>query len=272
MARAIAVGAENDVRHAGLDLTATRCSGCPRQTYLETQMEYRIDPSKAAVRVRGTVLHDAAARLFDPELWYTEETDPVRLTIEGEIGGYRVSMKADAIRRDLGEIVDLKFPMDFSIKWRGKPFAAEKHIPQMNLARLLLAQQDWAVEAGYDPDAVQLTVWDHACGLNDGPVALAVKHVTEGELLEIKPGGGEYTMGQIMEVHQWMIEQHEGRGEDTIETREKVAASLPLIGQRMFNGKKCPQYCDVEPLCSALVGKYGEPEVEVVDDTEEATG
>jgi len=265
MARRIAQQIEEDVRHAGLKLTATRSYGCPRQTYIEAMMGYVIEPGKVALRARGTVLHGAAASAFDPECWYTEATDPVRMTLAGQFGGYEITMLMDALRRDMGEIVDLKFPMDFSVRYRDKPFATEKHIPQMNIARVLLGQQEWATEAGYNPDEVLLTVWDHGCGKNDGPKALCVPHATEEAVLGMPASGGDTTIEQVLATHVWMEEQHEKAvesGGDTPEVRERVAASLPLVGVTQFGGKKCTEYCDVEPICSQLVRKYGEPEVE----------
>ena len=85
----------------------------------------------------------------------------------------------------------------------------------------------------------------------------------EEKMLELKPGGGSYTMREILEVSAWMQAAEVERLEkgDTLESREQLAASLPLVGEKQFGEKKCLSYCDVEPLCSGLVRKYGRPEV-----------
>jgi hypothetical protein len=158
MAKQIYEQVIGDVRHATLDLTATRCMGCPRQEYIQNKFEYVLDPTKQALRVRGTINHKGAQECLDEEYWYTELNDPVRMTIDGEFAGRKVSMKADAVKRDLSEIVDMKFPMDFSVRWRGD-VAKKEHGFQLNLARHLLGQQDWATEAGYDMETVQGRVY-----------------------------------------------------------------------------------------------------------------
>lgn len=263
MARAIAKGAQGDIRHAGLDMTATRCTTCPRQTYIETQFDYYLDPTNAELRMRGTLLHNAAEEYFNPDVWYTEKSDPVYLTFDGVFGGHHVSMKCDALRKDLTELADLKFPMDFSVSYRDKPWSKEKYISQMNMARILLGQQSWALDAGYNEDEVLLTIWDHAIGKKEGARAVDIPHKTEAEVLAMHPGGGEYTQEQIMAIHAYMQEEHRKMTiADTEEARTKIAASLPLVGPQMFGGKKCTEYCDVEPLCSRMVRQFGEPKIE----------
>lgn len=267
MAKLHATKQANDVRHSTLDLTATRTMGCPRQTYLEVMFEHVIDPAKLALRLRGTAMHEIAEKYWDKEYWLTEKSDPVRMTIPGTLGGYTVSMLCDVLRKDLKEIVDMKFPMDFSVRYRKDTAKLEASI-QLNLARLFLGEQEWAKGEGYDPDDVLLTIWDHAIGYDAGPVALAAPHMTEDRILGSRPFGGEFTVGQILEVHAWMHAQqlkNEEAGKDTVEARERLAASLPLVGVTMMNNKKCPQYCDMEKMCSELVRKYGEPDVEFDD-------
>ncbi len=264
MAKLHAEKQANDVRHSTLDLTATRTMGCPRQTFLEVKFDHAIDPNKLALRLRGTAMHEIAEKYWDKEYWYTEKSDPIRMTIDGEFGGYKVSMLCDVLRRDLKEIVDMKFPMDFSVRYR-KDFAKKEAQVQLNLARILLGQQTWAVDQGYDPDDVLLTIWDHAIGYDAGPKSLSAAHMTEAQMLATRPFGGSYTIQQILEVHAWMKstqEDNETKGNDTTEDRERLAAALPLVGLEMMNNKKCPQYCDMEKRCTGLVAKYGEPEVE----------
>ena len=235
MAKLHAEKQRDDIRHSTLDLTATRTMGCPRQTYLEVMFEHVIDPAKLALRLRGTAMHEIAEKYWDKKYWITEHSDPVRMTIPGTLGGCKVSMLCVVLRKDLKEIVDMKFPMDFSVRYRKDTAKLEAQI-QLNLARLFLGQQEWAEEAGYDVDDVLLTIWDHAIGYDAGPVALTAAHMTEDRILSSRPFGGEYTVGQILEVHVWMQEEqakNERAGKDSTEARERLAASL---GQSVRRG------------------------------------
>ena len=248
----------HDVRHSTLDLTATRTMGCPRQVFLEVKYDFALDPTKLALRLRGTASHEVAEKYWDKEYWYTEKSDPVRMTIDGVFGGHQVSMLCDVLRRDLKEIVDMKFPMDFQIKYRKDQAKLEACI-QLNLARLLLGQQDWAVKEGYDPDDVLLTIWDHAIGYDAGPKALPSPHMTEERMLGTRPFGGEYTMAQIMEISAFAKKHASSDMSD--DDRDKLASSLPLVGVGQMRGSKCTKYCDREKKCLELVRTYGEPEV-----------
>lgn len=266
LAAVVARKAQEDVRHAKLDLTATRCTNCPRQTYIETQFNYYVDPVRRAAMDRGTVMHEAAIPYFDDNWWITEVNDPVRTTLEGILFGVRITMKADVIRRDLKEIVDLKFPKDWSVAMRSKDggTARPEYAIQLNIARLLLAQQSWAIAVGYDPSAVLLTIWDHGLGKSEGPEPMNAPHMTEEQMLAVMPWGGATTVREIIETHLWMIEEHARTGADVAGVgsaqREGVAARLPLYGETMMRGDKCMKYCDVAPLCNGLVRKYGRPE------------
>jgi len=256
-----------DTRHLSLDLTATRVLGCPRATYLQTQFSYHVDPSKRALMDRGTALHGVAATMMG-DRWGTEHTDLVRMTLVGKLFGHDISAAADAIRKDLGEIVDHKFPSDFSVQYRkkkqGRLRLSDKvggnYVAQLNIERLLLAQQPWAVEAGYDPGNVLLTVWDHATGSNDPPEPLAVDHVEEDELASFHPSGGDATVVDIVEELTF-AKQQEVVPAQTIVEKEQRAASLLLVGETQMDGKKCASYCDVEPACTKLLRKYGRPAI-----------
>lgn len=258
--RAAAVNARNDTRHAGLDLTATRTMGCPRQVYLETQFPFSLDPSKLDLRVRGTINHNGAEQWFNPDVFMTEVTDRDKMTIPVTIGGYELTMLADVIRKDMTEIIDMKFPNDFSLRFR-KEQAKADHEVQLNLARLGLATQQWALDAGYDPDKVMLTVWDHACGPSEGSKALRARHMTEQQVLDHKAGGGVHTIEEILAAYAWMQDAHkECDGSDA--GKRKVAGQLPLLGETMYNNKKCMMYCDMQKMCEQLVVEFGRPQVE----------
>ena len=276
---------ETDIRHAGIDLTATRCLGCPRQVFIESMFDYAVDPRKRYVMDRGTMMHGVAAGSWPSSYIAEHGAGKGFMTIEGELFGTKVSQLMDAVNQPdaaITEIIDLKFPNDWSTKWRAKgPFKDDRqqyidavgscsnnwpkldYAAQLNIARLLLAQQGWAKKFGYNKDTVLLTIWDHATnGTNELPIAQEVPHIAEDKLAQIKPGGGEWTVQEIVNVNvavqeDWNAREATERAKD--ETKEHVASQIPLVGQQMFNGKKCIQYCDVEPICSRIAREKGLP-------------
>lgn len=267
LARYMAKRAKEDIRHTSLDLTTTRCMGCPRETYLKAMFDYHINPEKKASADRGSALHEHAARNCPPG-WITEHTDPVSCTVTGTLFDIELSGLIDTIVPGSAdgspwEIIDWKFPKDGSIFYRGK--FLDSYEIQLNINRLLLAQQPWAIDKGYDPDTVRLTIWDHACGKKDGPAALPIKHLTETELLHSHPFGGAYTLEEIVQVHRAMTELHVEHNEPIANTpqAESVAAEIPMVGEHgMMNGAKCELYCDVQEVCHRIARTHGCPGAE----------
>jgi hypothetical protein len=200
------------------------------------------------------------------DAWWTEATDRVRLCIEGTLFGVPISAQADAIKKDLSEIADHKFPSDFSVQWRkakgGQLTRTTKvgadYCVQLNIIRLLLAQQPWAIDAGYDPLNVMMTVWDHATGKDQGPEPLAVSdYMSEEEIAAYRPGG-ETTVAEITQWLAYIKQEHKGC--TTMKDRERLAAGIPLIGLPMLGGNKCQHYCEVSEKCGTLSRQYGVPE------------
>lgn len=245
-----------DTRHASLDLTATRMLGCTRRTFIEVSYDYHVDPRNRESMTRGSALHAAAARNRNPDVWITEATDPLRCTLQGKLFGKDVSAVLDCRRRDWTEIVDDKYPNDFSVMFRDKQGGRAKaeHRAQLNIIRLLAGQQDWAIAEGYNPDKVLLTLWDYAKGKASGAKALHAPHMSEEELGDFHPWGGEYSVREIVEWHAWMLAQRAAEV-----PREEIAAALPLIGESM------PAFmctgCEVGHICADLARKYGKSAV-----------
>ena len=265
LARAIATGEQNDIRHAKLALTATRILGCPRAEWIKHTQDYWLDPMKVAVRQRGTELHARMAAALDPRWWITELNDPMRCTVEGRLfpqlvrdgavevdgsvvteAGVQVSAKLDAMRlRDehdrssVVEICDGKFPKDWSIKFRSKVGEAkDDHSVQLSVQRLLLEQQQWFPE-NMRGGKVALTIWDHACGDSDGPVALAARGMGEEEILAAYAFHGDtHTIAE--NVIEWVVMLQA--------TARATAADIelpPCTGATRFKGMGCLKYCDV---------------------------
>lgn len=277
-ARYIALGAIEDVRHSTFDLTATRCLSCPRKDLIAVTQDYYIDPNKRGAMVRGTALHEVAARNLDPAVWYNEETGPFGLACPGylfpqlvaelgtdELGivtaaGVRLSAKLDAVRKDWTEIVNWKFPKDWSVQFRPKTgIAKDDAVAQVNIERLLLAQQQWAIDGGYSMSTVNMTIWDHALGRDEGPTALMVPHATEEEILAHKPGGGEWTVADIVSTRVKLQREYEKVKGDPLAV-ERLCADAPCCGKgKMFGGKAHSDYCDVNTISDTLERKYGAP-------------
>lgn len=268
MARMIATKVMSDVRHASSELTATRALGCPRRTLLDIEVPYRVDPMRGVAATRGTALHGVAATNMDDAIWYTEATDPMRLQAHGVLfkgafeGGVPISAQMDVLKRDLTEIVDWKFPKDWSVKYRRNRAgrASVEQMVQLNFARLLLAQQPWAVEQGYDPENVRMTIWDHAIGDREGPEPMEVDKMDELAILMATPFGEQHTVGDIITEYltgRETIAEAKREGAPV----EQAIATIPLYGEAMMSGAMCTGYCDVAEQCASIVRLYGRPVV-----------
>lgn len=262
--------AATDVRHSTLALSATRTMGCPRQTFIEVLWDVFIDPTESCAMSRGSINHEGVSKYLDDDWWITEGNEAGRCTLTGELFGTKLTAQSDAFRRAMPkslrvvEIVDSKFPKDFSVKWRGTE-AKGDHVVQLNIGRLLLAQQPWAVDAGYDPDDVKLTIWDHALGQSEGFRALPAPHMSEEQMLDHKPAGGTWTLREIVGLYEEAREAVDGcdltkrPGQPVSDEARKVIASMPLVGEPMFRNKKCSQYCGAQKICERLVLEEGVP-------------
>jgi len=265
LARLSAGKMQGDVRHSTLDITATGVMDCPRRIYLDRTVDYYVDPSRAAAMHRGTALHGVMAEWLDPEVWSTESSDPVRHDLRGELAGVAISALADAWRRDLTEIVDAKFPKDWSVKYRPRTGYYAKSDPknvaypiQLNIERHLMAQQKWATEAGYDPERVKLVIWNHGIGAVEGPLALECEHMTVEEIMAARAFDSRLTVADHAALLLQIRAEDEKIAPGDAEGRERLAAAIPLVGQPMFNAGKCGM-CDLKEKCDELVRKFGAP-------------
>lgn len=300
LARFAAHKAQHDERHRTLNLTATRCLGCPRQTFLNVLFPYYPNPRKSALADRSSMLHEGLARWWNPEVYFAEGV--ANTVLHGTLFGLSLSLQLDVMKyvRDTGndahadkarpprivEIADNKFGRDWSSAYRDKPgfgvAAAGKskfdHALQLNIIRLVLAQQPWAIEGGFDPESVLLTVYDYAEGRDDGlGVPLKCDHMTEEQVRNAKPAIAQpwekrhdphtyaraATVEEIVREHAWaqyrysqIPEGMRSRGERAC--IEEAVAPTRLIGALgMFGGQMCDKYCDSKETCDALVRKYG---------------
>lgn len=258
LARYARLKAERDVRHQGLDLTATSTMRCPRAFYLERTEAYWSSPTGMTAPTRGTALHEVMGRALDPAVWSTEATDPVRHDLRGTLDGVPISALADAWRLDLTEIVDAKFPKDWSVRFRKADAASPENTVQLNIERELVGQQAWAAGAGYDAATVRLTVWDHAVGATEGPVCQPAKHMTVDEIMATRPFDSHLTVRDHVALITQIQGEHAKLEPGDADGRARLAASVPLVGLPMFNGKAC-DICSVKVQCDELVRRHGRP-------------
>jgi len=276
LARFIAEGIANDVRHAGLDLTTTRTMGCPRQTFIEVTYDYGINPRESFAMRRGTAMHAVSTRYWSPEHFITEHGEGRALcTLPGQLFGVPISGQVDVMRIEPGtkrvtEILDSKFPCDFSVNFRGQRGGEAKVNDeiQLNINRLLLDQQPWAIDAGYDPDNVVLTIDDHSCGgyTRATPIALWAEHLDEATILNTVPANGKkpaiHTVAEIIAYHEGArLEYEAAPHEEKVkgDARAEVAARIPLVGETQWNHSKCDKMCEVRDICNKLVREHGRP-------------
>jgi hypothetical protein len=230
---------------------------CPRAFYIERTEAYHVNPKGLTAPTRGTALHEVMGRTLDPAEWSTEATDPVRHDLRGEIGGVAISALADAWRNDLTEIIDAKFPKDFSAKFRQDVASPENEV-QLNIERHLLDQQPWAQEAGYDSSRVMLTIWDHAAFGAEGAITQPARHLSVDELMNVRPFDSKLTVRDHIALVTQIQTEHAKIAPGDGEARARLAASIPLVGQPMFKAKGC-DVCNVRSQCDELVRRFGRP-------------
>ncbi len=297
LARFCMLKQQRDERHRTLNVTTTRCLGCPRQTFLEVLFPYGLNPrTRAGLRDRSSLVHEALTHYWNPSVFFAEGVD--KTTIAGTLFGVPISTQMDMLKfaRDAGthddprvpprvvEIGDNKWGRDWSASYRNKPkygaleagTAKFDHTLQLNIMRLILAQQDWAIQGGFDPNTVLLTVYDYAESRDDGlGMPLKCEHMTEAQIAQAKPCIWQpwedkfdqraydqgVTVTDIVREHAWAQYRYSQIPEGMRQERalvEKVVAPMRLIGQLgMYGGKMCDKYCDVKDLCDEMVRKYG---------------
>lgn len=260
LARFARIKQERDVRHHGLDLTGTGTMRCPRQWFLERMYPWHGDPKLMTAPTRGTALHTVVTGPdgLDPQIWSTEATDPVRHDLRGVLFGVAITALADAWKRDYSEIVDSKFPKDWNVRYRHPVNASPENAVQLNIERLLLDQQPWARAEGYNAATVKLTVMSHDCGSNEGAIEQMAPHMSEQEIAAYHPFDSMLSIADHVALVTQVQQEHAKLQPGDVDGVAKLAASIPLVGEPMFNKKGC-DICPVREKCDELVRRYGKP-------------
>jgi len=261
--RAMTRKATMDDRHTGTNITITSGMSCPRKTLVTRMLDYTPDPTKMWKMHRGTWLHECVGlSLAENEAWITEEGDAGACTFSGNLFGIEMSCRIDARRRDWTEFLDWKFRSDGAERWvdpQGK--AGDNDSAQMNMARMLMEQQE-----GVKLDNTAMHVWV----MSGMTVRTTAPFMTEMQVGEMRPSSTKfqkcaYTIKDIFALLDGGMKawRAAGSGESdsaTIEQRQDIIASLPMVGETMWCGKVpksmncCTRYCEVQDQCYACSG------------------
>lgn len=262
--RAMSLKAQKDKRHSGAEVTITGGLSCPRKTLITRMMPVTPDPSKMWKMQRGTWLHEMVGlSLGENHDWWTEEVDEDACIFNGELFGVQLSCKVDALRKDYGVLMDWKFRGDGAEKWidpQGR--AKDEDSAQLNMARMLIEQRTQR-----DLSSMEMYVWVMA----GQTVRTTVPYLTEEQVGMIHPGGGSYTIKEIIKIlddgmRKWKeaadnsrIAQGDLHALPADEMRA-IVRPLPMVGERMYSKRATPQinmctrYCEVQDECYGCNG------------------
>lgn len=239
-----------DIYHAAGRLTTTRCLGCPRETLLADLKDYTFDPRHANSPQWGTAIHEKVSRnkssqYFEVCFGSGEKgaLPPARLF------GVELAGKIDKITLGYGEIHDYKCHSESAQKFiHGKKDLTVA--AQMNIYRLAIEQ----VVPEAKGKIHTMIAYHGAMTSARGPepwIPAVQPFLSEQEILEVKPNGGDATVGEIVQDYaDFFTRRRAGMGLD------KNLQLVPLRGRTMFGGKKCTDYCQagIKELCDGLEG------------------
>lgn len=248
-----------DTYHAGQRLTATRCLGCPRETLLADTRDYVFDPTSANNPHWGTAVHEKIAKnancqYFEVRFGGPGDALPAAHLFRGMLpgtAGIKLAGRVDKVTLGYGEIHDYKLHSESSQRFvtSGKKKDLT-NAAQLNLYRHSLEQ--------VIPEATgkigALINYHGAMTSARGPkpwTAVIEPFLTEEEILDVQPNGGEATVREIITAYiEFFQRQADGMGLDD------NLAMVPLYGRTMFNGSKCTSYCqsDIRRICDGLEG------------------
>jgi hypothetical protein len=247
--RSIMLSEEGDKFHAGDRLTITRLLTCPRQVLIEDNIPLDVDIRKLDSRRKGTVIHADLQKHGSggyAEVEFPRPGQPPPLLLDVPVSG-----RLDFVASDFSQIEDYKTHAESGQRNKGKPrFTPDNDAAQLNIGRILIARGILDI----DPDEYRprLIIWHTAQTARDGPPAwldVEKPFMSEGDLAMFKPGGGEYTLLQIMDMYRhYALDRADGMPLDD------ALRNVPLAGRKMFRGQKCSLYCAAFEYCNTLEG------------------
>jgi hypothetical protein len=245
-----------DTRHCNGLITITRLLTCPREWILHDFIDHPFNPTHAHTPHVGTLVQENAAK-YPPLGWVAERK------VAGKLFGLEVSASID-LSWMFGYQVLLSTSGDPVVEWRGagkicegKFHSTDKdgykewtlkddHVAQVNMQRLLWEQcepglkvvemkvtRSSMVGAGKEMRTFKVPVWD------------------EERIRNHRPGGGDFTVGQIAGFAEQSLWGIKGA---LPEDYTRWVKEIPLIGRAMFNKTKCDRYCALKAVCDEVEG------------------
>lgn len=256
---------QGDTAHRDGKITATRVLTCARQVIIEDNVPTPFDVLSYNSIYDGIIEHEAMQR-HAPAGTYAE----VHLPLPGQslprLFGTEIEGTIDFVTADMREIHDYKKHSETAQKFKFQRGGSDPELAaQLNIYRLLLEQ---CVPGAH---IERLVVWHGAMTSAAGPppwFRVELPLMDEAAIERIKPHGGEYTVRQIIDAY-WQFESE--RKGLVLPTDAEVGLAgavpdpaadplalairrVPLMGRKMWGGKKCVSYCPVKDLCDRIEG------------------
>lgn len=247
--RSIVMSDAADTFHADGRVTITRLLTCAREIALTDNVALpAVDLRKRDTLRKGTVLHADLQRHMAGG--YAEVEFPIAGATAPTLLGEPVSGRVDSISADFSVIEDYKTHAESAQRGKKRRDEPSNDDAQLNIIRILVARGILQQEpTTYRP---RMVAWHTAQVSRRGPapwISIEAPYMTEEEIGDFRPGGGEYTVLQILEAYRTF------RSDRALGVAVDAAAKrIPLMGREMFNKSKCTEYCVAAKYCDRLEG------------------
>ena len=263
----------DDPDHSGGKITATRILDCPRKVLIEDFVRPRaddpnfglvFDPRRFNSARFGSVVHaDIAANT--PGGAYKEVRfplpgqEPVSLDF-GEGVVQTISGAVDYLAPDTICIEDYKTHSETAHKFKWNRKSAEPELrAQFSIYKTLVER---CIEGA---QVTQMRVWHGAQTSAKHPAPswfqLEVPPLALEDIGAMRPFGALQNVRSIIKMLQFGLTGIAAIGAppDSTEWYDEfnaIVGQLPMVGETMFNGEKCPTYCGAaQPYCYRVAGR-----------------
>ncbi len=282
---------EGDPRRLGLNLSPSSLasrSTCIRQLLIKKFFPYAIDGTAEWQATEGTIWHKAFDAIVpkQDDRWYREALLPndllprvganrwAKLVEDGllrfwEYTPYHsswevqifpdiwVNGRTDKLAKDLSEIQDFKtkaFPGWKDRKtgtWKVRHYPPDEDVTiQLNAYRRMVE-----VLTGVNPETLTVRQMYRGSKIAKESWKKYDIEVWSNDQLESKIRPHVETFRGHAVAMKEIKDEAEAAGNDPMPGLFKYLAQVPLDGERMFNGLKCPMYCTQMPICFEQAGK-----------------
>jgi hypothetical protein len=263
----------DDPAHSGGNITATRILDCPRKVLIEDFVRPRLedlnfglvfDPRRMNSARFGTVLHADIAANMPPgayqEVRFPLEGQPPVMLDFGEGVVQSISGAVDYLSPDTIILEDYKTHSETAHKFKWNRKAAEPELrAQFSIYKALIEK---CIEGA---KVTKMMVWHGAQTSAKHPAPpwfkLEVPPMAIEDIGSIRPVGALVNVRSIIKMLQWGLGEIRAIGAppDSVEWYQEFDAiinRLPMVGETMFNGEKCPTYCgSAQPYCFRVAGR-----------------